>query len=264
MPFRKNFLSDFYLKLSMFGEFNDPFELVPGNFGATLSDYERDVFYSHSMHAPANYIDYNYDIQCGVRATIGVICFTSEKDNLLMWAHYAQNHKGVCIEFDSAASFFNGQYKDSCKGLFGKETAVDSYKTIGEIKQVSYSKKRPLFIDPSEISDGTDFWFTKSEDWSYEKEYRILLPSEHAIEQEIGKMKYLFYKIDKKIIKSIILGCQMNKGLKDEIYSICLPLGIRVSEAFVNSLEYKLDIVDYHPENHQKHINMYNFVNITK
>jgi len=248
----------------MFGEFNDPFELLPGNFGATLSPDKSKEQYSHNMHDPANYYDYYMDAQCGVRATVGVICFTSREDNLLMWAHYANNHTGICIEFDATAYFFNGQYKDSCKGLFGDGTTPDPYETIGELKEVHYSKKRPLFIDPSELSNYTDFWFTKSEDWSYEEEYRILLPVEHAVEHETDKGNIWVYSIDKKNIKSVILGCQMTKKTKDELYSICSSLGIKLREAFVNSIEFKLDIVDYNPDNHKKHINVYNVAKITK
>jgi hypothetical protein len=243
----------------MFGEFNDPFELVPGNYVATLPPSEAEVFY-YKIHDPANYYDYYMDVQSGVRAIIGVICFTSKKDNLLMWAHYAKNHTGICIEFDATALFFNGQYKDSCEGLFGNGTKTDLYANIGEIKQVRYSKKRPLFIDPSEISSDTDFWFIKSEDWSYEEEYRILLPLEYAIYEK----NIQFYKIDKNIIKSVILGCQMTRKIKAEVYSICSSLGIQVKETFANSTEFKLDIVDYHPDNHDKQINIYNLAKITK
>ena len=244
----------------MFGEFNDPFEFVPGNFGESLSSAEVEEFYSHSMHDPANYYDYFMDAQCGVRATVGVICFTSKKDNLLMWAHYANNHAGVCVEFDATAKFFNGQYKNSSRGLFRDGTKADLYENLGEVKKVRYSKKRPLFIDPNEISYDTDFWFTKSDEWSYEDEYRIFLPVEHAI----NKDDFRFYRLDKSIIKSVILGCQMAKKTKDEIYSICSPLGIHVRESFVNSAEFKLDIVDFHPDNQEKYINVYNLAKITK
>lgn len=244
----------------MFGEFNDPFELVPGNFGAFLPPTVAKEFFSHNLHNPANYYDHYYDIQSGVRGTVGVICFASEKNNLLMWAHYAMNHTGLCIEFDTNASFFNGQYKNSCEGLFGKGTQKDSYANLGEIKKVRYSNKRPLFFDPTELSNDTDFWFIKSEDWSYEKEYRILLPVEHAIYEK----NMLFYKINKKIIKSVTLGCQMSPKVKTEVASICSRLGIKVNETFVNSIEFKLDIVDYHPDNHDKQINIYNLAKITK
>ncbi len=32
---------------------------------------------------------------------ISVACFSEEKDNILLWAHYANNHKGICIEYSA-------------------------------------------------------------------------------------------------------------------------------------------------------------------
>jgi hypothetical protein len=32
---------------------------------------------------------------------IGICCFTSNDENLIMWAHYADSHRGACVEFDS-------------------------------------------------------------------------------------------------------------------------------------------------------------------
>jgi hypothetical protein len=29
-----------------------------------------------------------------------VCCFAEEKDNLLMWSHYTDSHKGACLKFD--------------------------------------------------------------------------------------------------------------------------------------------------------------------
>lgn len=36
---------------------------------------------------------------------IGVLCLTEKKDNLLMWSHYANSHKGFCIKFDASHEF---------------------------------------------------------------------------------------------------------------------------------------------------------------
>ena len=27
-------------------------------------------------------------------------CFSEDNDNLLMWAHYGDNHRGICVEYD--------------------------------------------------------------------------------------------------------------------------------------------------------------------
>lgn len=35
-----------------------------------------------------------------VRKNTGIYCFTKSEDNILMWSHYANEHKGICLEFD--------------------------------------------------------------------------------------------------------------------------------------------------------------------
>ncbi len=112
--YRPEFFDNFLLKISRFGEFNDPFEMVMGNYLSSLSKEEADeiMSLSYSLSDAASYYNYYYDVRAGARASIGVICFSSNYDNILMWSHYANNHKGICIEFDLNDSFFHGKYKD--------------------------------------------------------------------------------------------------------------------------------------------------------
>jgi hypothetical protein len=32
----------------------------------------------------------------------GIVCFSQVRDDILMWAHYADKHKGICFEFDGS------------------------------------------------------------------------------------------------------------------------------------------------------------------
>jgi|SRR5580658_5344823 hypothetical protein len=36
----------------------------------------------------------------------GVLCLSEAPANLLMWAHYADSHRGFVVEFDPASPFF--------------------------------------------------------------------------------------------------------------------------------------------------------------
>ena len=73
-----------------------------------------------------------------------------------------------------------------------------------------------------------------------------------------------FFELEPSIIKSIILGCQMKKSEKDEIFNKCQKFGISVKESFIHSHQFKLDIIDYHPKNHNKYFNELNLNRITK
>lgn len=259
--YRPEFFDNFFLKVSRFGEFNDPFEMVMGDYLSSVDEeeYEHIMSLSHRLSDGASYYDFAWDAQCGVRASIGVLCFTSKEDNLLMWAHYANNHAGICIEFDKNADFFNGKYKNATKCL--GQTIDDHYQNIGVLRKVDYRLERPTYVEPSELEYDTESWFVKSPEWKYEEELRLLLPLDLA--KRVPNLDMLFYPVEVGIIKSIILGCQMPMSTKKEIDTQCKKYGIKVLEAFIHSHQFKLDIVDYDESNQSKYHNMYNLNRIT-
>lgn len=88
----------------------------------------------------------------------GVWCLSSKFNSPLMWSHYANNHKGFCIEYDMSD--------------------VDE----GSIKKVIYGGSRKLKVStisewinsgimPKEMEDVC--LLTKSSEWSYESEWRL-------------------------------------------------------------------------------------------
>ncbi|MBE4602019.1 DUF2971 domain-containing protein [Vibrio navarrensis] len=259
--YRSEFFDNFFLKISRFGEFNDPFEMVMGNYLASVDQEEYDLHMSLSITLSdgASYYDFAQDALCGVRASVGVLCFASKNDNLLMWAHYANNHSGICIEFDRSAEFFNGQYKDATE-FMGKKSK-DHYQNIGVIRHVEYQIERPTYLEPSELEYDTESWFIKSPEWKYEEEQRLLLPLELA--EKIPGLNIPFYAVEPRIIKSITLGCQMPASTKKEISEKCKPLGIKVREAFIHAHQFKLDIIDYDESNQGKYHNEFNLNRIT-
>lgn len=80
---------------------------------------------------------------------IGVCCFNSDSESELMWSHYADSAKGICLEFD----FNNNQ-------------------TIKEkLIPVKYSNK--IIVANNEV-DIVKALIKKRKVWSYEKEWRII------------------------------------------------------------------------------------------
>ena len=92
----------------------------------------------------------------------GVSCFSKNKNNLLMWSHYADSHKGLCIIFD-------------------KEKLINSLKlnyTEVSIDEIKYSNSFPkIKANLSEL--GSNFirtenvFLRKLNQWKYENEVRI-------------------------------------------------------------------------------------------
>lgn len=87
-------------------------------------------------------------------ARIGVTCFSRIDNGSLLWAHYGNAHRGICLEFaaDRDRDFF-------C-------SARMNY--VSELKPIEENQglKRGLH----------QYLYTKSQEWSYEEEQRIWVP----------------------------------------------------------------------------------------
>ena len=57
------------------------------------------------------------------RSQVGVACFSAKNDDLLMWAHYADGHRGFCLEFDTSLMPFSRAEPVPC-------TATASHRSI--------------------------------------------------------------------------------------------------------------------------------------
>lgn len=126
--------------------------------------------------------------------------------NTLMWAHYANSHKGICVEYELGPQDFASNQV--------------SYASIYRILKISYSNPE----DPKEILDFTDTdtrinirkgIATKSKDWQYENEVRMVAytPTE--------KSKYVQCHLDTpNPIKAIYFGVKCPTQRKNAVRQI--------------------------------------------
>ena len=167
------FFNDFRLKYSLRHELNDPFEILPSNeafaenflkvgyfkYGKTKEDILKNMDSPDSSYIPSKHKDYAFD-------RYGIISFSETYDNLLMWAHYADEHKGMIIGFRSDCTELNTKYNKTWDSK------------IGKLIRVNYRKYREREFNKHGSIDET--FFIKSDDWLYEKEHRIILDIEDA------------------------------------------------------------------------------------
>jgi hypothetical protein len=86
----------------------------------------------------------------------GIICFSKSNINILLWSHYADSHKGVCLEFDS------------------DERPIKGWKNF-KYHPVSYSDERKIDVFETGFEKAfLDLLTIKSKDWAYEEEYRLV------------------------------------------------------------------------------------------
>lgn len=88
----------------------------------------------------------------------GVTCFSEVNDDLLMWSHYSDGQRGICLEFDTDFEQFAFKLK---KVRYAKEIPE-----IDAISGLIDEKNLDTFIEV--------LYCTKSASWEYEREWRAL------------------------------------------------------------------------------------------
>ena len=184
------FLNNHACYFSPFYKFNDPYE---GRY-EVQKIYARGVWEQHfvnSMHMQPSEaknaadkmlrvptsaaIELRNNIQEELNKS-GIFCLSVENDNILLWSYYAQNHKGLCIEFSilEDADFF-------VKHKLLKVNYDDDYPIIDFFRHRDSIPKAILH---------------KAKCWEHEREWRMIVPR-HA--DAIDEIK-------SEVITSIILG----------------------------------------------------------
>lgn len=104
--------------------------------------------------------------------TFGVSCFTERPDNMLMWAHYADKHTGICVEYNfgklfsgSPSSLLFPVNYTKCRPIIPLEKIIDF--TEGNM---TVNKENLNLI----LSDIMESLIAKSDIWQYEKEWRLI------------------------------------------------------------------------------------------
>lgn len=164
--------------------------------------------------------------------SIGILSLASSNNNLLMWAHYANSHKGFVVEFDATSEFFN-QINES-KEFYGK------------LKKVLYTQNRPNIEYFDSIEEGYffDTFLTKSKEWEYEEECRMLLPLDEA--NQVIEDKVFLYKFPKQAILSIYLGANMADESKNRIKELIKTpenQHIKIFETIVAEKTFELEFI---------------------
>jgi hypothetical protein len=193
--------------------FNDPFEMSPAlyrpkEFKSLLESKWRVDLSSDAMKQVFEQLRIK---QHEKLRKFGVCCFTEACDNIVMWTHYADNHRGICLLFSTDYKFFNN------------------------IKDVQYVPRRPqmpLFErkDPARLFELTR---TKLEMWSHEKEWRLF--RQHRERN---------YKYPASALCGVIFGCRCTASDRDLVARLAQDRKVTYYEARMSQYEYELEVVE--------------------
>lgn len=178
--------------------------------------------------------NYSRDIQ-----EIGILSLSEINDNILMWSHYAEQHQGVCLEFERS-----------------EDNVLSNNNSTLPIR---YSIKKPLITLSEEVLGDEklkkeikrSLVFTKSVDWSYEREWRVIQPQGNTLQNINSPLKRIYFGVKtneahKKTIADIVsrrpielmemqlkpnefglISTPYNKSSKDQVILDLSPRGLR-------------------------------------
>lgn len=143
----------------------------------------------------------------------GVFCLSQHNDNVLMWSHYSDGHKGFCIEFERSKNNELGNYERARPVKY----IPHDYQKVTVFNKKAYDMK----------------FYTKAYNWKYEGEWRLVNDKYNETGSFPGK------------ITSIIFGLRMNDHHKKTIKEILSDMShIKYPEVKKVPNQYKIKIID--------------------
>ena len=188
------------LKVARFSEVNDPFELLGLNI--MKRELRPELARFRELENKAT----------------GLLCFSEDWKNSVLWSHYGAGGRGICLGFD-------------INPRLGRRG----------IKRVQYSDSKLQAVNPGVISDELKelLLVTKFEHWRYEREIRVFVDLEQA-ERE-GSLHFWPFSEDLQLVQ-VFLGhlcpdslLKAIRRLTSELYS-----GVQVTKARLGLKHFKV------------------------
>lgn len=138
----------------------------------------------------------------------GVLSLASRWNCPLMWSHYADEHRGVCIEYDT---------KGHCCDRLGP-VDYDSSRTI-TLNDIAEWKLSFSEVARTKIVDA--YFFAKQSQWGYEKEWRDISHSDGQRDQPFKKISAIYFGYRcPEAVKRAVIGILHHHGDSIGYFSI--------------------------------------------
>lgn len=157
-----------------------------------------------------------------------ITCFSKDPASMLMWSHYADNSKGVCLEFENE-DFLDVIYTDKREKLFTEKII---YKILWHYHNNIDVKDDDLGNENIFIHSVAPF-LIKSKVWEYEQEVRAIFNS--ANKNLIKRDSNYFYKMKK--LKSITFGYRVDEN---EIRNVAKDINVELYKMELSATNFEL------------------------
>jgi len=177
-----------YLWCSLFTELNDPMEGMFRSLRSLRKHPEQDAVREEII---------------STKSQLGICSFSEVYDHQLMWAHYADEFRGICVGYS---------FSRLLSALPGHTSLVRMYYSEKE-PTVRHSKKDPILMAKMVLSN-------KSYRWLHEREWRMFT------RQGRGQIRYE----DLSCVTHVYLGYRMEPERREQIRRDLEPMRIKISE----------------------------------
>ncbi len=193
-------------------------------FGRLIGLAEEEIQYVISLSQKLSQLQNNVEDE--INKNFVITCFCESYKNELMWAHYAEKHQGICVEYDFRKLFVNDP---------------ESIYKLLQLYPVIYSNERPSIPVTTDVKgefhymvkegkysseDKLRALLTKSNVWQYEKEWRLIMPG-------------LSYQIlELPIISKIFLGAKIFEENEAKIIKLASEKKIKVYKMNIHPYRY--------------------------
>ena len=212
---------------------NDPFEGV-GAYLYQVTEEEQAYWDSIGSDVPKLLSKrFSDDIRDMVNFKYRIFCVTSECDNPLLWAYYANSHKGFCVGYERGSiskvsdELFKIKYSDGMCPI--NDFNTDTYKELLSVKSCDWSGEkewRALYeLKPCDVvSAGPEVYFDQQQR-SAEKIYML---HGHAQMNNLKTLCAPKFVLKKCVPTAIYLGMRMKWEDKQRLINIAKKLNIKV------------------------------------
>ena len=126
-----------------------------------------------------------------IKSSIGISCFSKKNNSILMWSHYADSHKGVCLAYENTSSkIFNDVVYSK------KRHSIKLYELARHALAKDFiNEKIDELKDKIILKDLTTPFLIKSKEWEYEKEVRCIYSNKNQSNDVYCDGEHYYFKI---------------------------------------------------------------------
>jgi len=210
-------------------DFNDPFD-AKIDYDSSADENQLRNYFTKIKQQFAGTINSNFDIDVLIEKinngeidkamyapsnseyanSTRIFCLAKDEKNILMWSHYAKDHTGICIGIK--VNYFQNTLSLKIKNGYVRPIAgINNFIPAIYINYCN-DKPKPYNLFTGSQKDIEEYLYTKSKDWEYEQEMRMIIHESLIINNPIC--------IEKTEIYEIIFGLKTPNILKEKVIDI--------------------------------------------